>query len=254
MVTPMPDLFALRAFVIFIGYPRSGHSLVGALLTAHPDVVISHELDVLRRVRKGHSRQAIFEAVIDWDARFTAQGRVDFGFSYAVPGAWQGRARRLQILGDKKGGRSAWWLHDEPWLLDRLRETVALPVKVIHVTRSPWDNIATIARRGRPLPEATRWYLDNARAVEGIRPRFEADAWLDLRHEALVEDPRGALTQLAAFLGVEADGAWLGACAAAVRPSANRSRDRAAWTPELVAEIRGALPALPWVGAEDAQF
>jgi hypothetical protein len=34
----------LRAFCLFIGYPRSGHRLIGALLDAHPDVAIAHEI------------------------------------------------------------------------------------------------------------------------------------------------------------------------------------------------------------------
>ncbi|MBV6654043.1 MAG: hypothetical protein KI786_09830, partial [Mameliella sp.] len=33
--------------IFFIGYPRSGHSILGALLDAHPQVALSHELDAL---------------------------------------------------------------------------------------------------------------------------------------------------------------------------------------------------------------
>ncbi len=37
----------LERFWSFIGYPRSGHSLIGSLINAHPDVVVCHELDTL---------------------------------------------------------------------------------------------------------------------------------------------------------------------------------------------------------------
>jgi hypothetical protein len=37
----------VRSFCLFIGYPRSGHSLVGSLLDAHPDIAIAHEVNVL---------------------------------------------------------------------------------------------------------------------------------------------------------------------------------------------------------------
>ena len=30
----------LKAFVMFVGYPRSGHSIVGALLDAHPHLTV----------------------------------------------------------------------------------------------------------------------------------------------------------------------------------------------------------------------
>jgi hypothetical protein len=36
---PFPDV---HAFCLFDGYSRSGHSLVGALLDAHPKITIAH--------------------------------------------------------------------------------------------------------------------------------------------------------------------------------------------------------------------
>ena len=38
----------LETYCMFIGYPRSGHSLVGSLLDAHSQVVIAHEMNVLK--------------------------------------------------------------------------------------------------------------------------------------------------------------------------------------------------------------
>lgn len=32
------DLAPVRTFIMFVGHPRSGHSLVGSLLDAHPNV------------------------------------------------------------------------------------------------------------------------------------------------------------------------------------------------------------------------
>ena len=33
---------------MFIGYPRSSHSLVGAILGAHPEIIIPHQYDVIK--------------------------------------------------------------------------------------------------------------------------------------------------------------------------------------------------------------
>jgi len=41
----------VRTYVMFVGYPRSGHSLIGSLLDAHPNVVIAHEMDALQFVQ-----------------------------------------------------------------------------------------------------------------------------------------------------------------------------------------------------------
>ncbi len=41
-------------FCLFVGFPRSGGSLLGALLNAHPDMVIGQELDsIARMARRG---------------------------------------------------------------------------------------------------------------------------------------------------------------------------------------------------------
>ena len=33
----------VEKFVFFVGYPRSGHSIIGSVMDAHPDIVIAHE-------------------------------------------------------------------------------------------------------------------------------------------------------------------------------------------------------------------
>src|SRR5687767_7508658 len=53
------QLARVSSYVFFVGYPRSGHSLVGSLLDAHPDMAIAHEMDALRFVR-GYSRNQLF--------------------------------------------------------------------------------------------------------------------------------------------------------------------------------------------------
>ena len=51
--TDAADFEKLQAYCMFIGYPRSGHSLVGSLLDAHPNIIIAHELNALQFVVAG---------------------------------------------------------------------------------------------------------------------------------------------------------------------------------------------------------
>ena len=41
---------------MFIGYPRSGHSLIGSLLDVHPNAIVAHELDALKFVGAGFGK------------------------------------------------------------------------------------------------------------------------------------------------------------------------------------------------------
>ena len=94
---------------MFIGYQRSSHSLVGAILDAHPEIIIPHEYDLMSKVGRYQSpedkrdnlkRYALFAAL----HRLSMQ-QAKFGiraspnntnkgpnaYTYHVPGLWQGR-------------------------------------------------------------------------------------------------------------------------------------------------------------------
>ena len=55
----------------------------------------------------------------------------------------------FQVVGDKKGGTTSLLLANPKnmELLERIRQIVQIPMKFIHVTRNPFDNIATIMLR-----------------------------------------------------------------------------------------------------------
>jgi len=220
---------------MFVGYPRSGHSLVGSLLDAHPDAVIAHELDALRYVRAGFSRDQVFALILDKDREFSRQGRqAKVDYTYVVPGQWQGRYRELVVIGDKKGGHSTAALAGHPPLLDRLRSRVGVPLRLVHVTRNPYDNIATIFTRSpkADLGAAVEHYLSLRRGMEGIRRRLAPGELLDLRYESLLEDPAPQLERLCAFAGLEVPPDYTSACAAVLRPP-RPTRHQAPWTSDL---------------------
>jgi hypothetical protein len=56
---------------------------------------------------------------------------------------------------------------------------------------------------------------------------------IDVRHEAVIADPKGALKEMCAFLGVTPSDEYLEACAGIVYASPHRSRLEAPWSPEL---------------------
>ena len=232
------ELASVEVFCIFIGYPRSGHSLLGSLLDAHPEMVIAHELDVLRLVAAGWPQRAIWSRIMNHDATFTASGRQWYGYDYRVPDQWQGRVTRLRVIGDKKGGKTTERLGARPDLLERLRRGAAVPVRLVHVVRSPYDNITTMARRsGQTLEHAAQRYFDLCATVARVkREAPEADV-LDVRHEAFVADPRTHLARACRFLGVEVSDAYLDACTGAVFSAPRQTRADLTWDASLVDHV-----------------
>jgi hypothetical protein len=228
-----PDFSDVERFCFFIGYARSGHTLVATLLNAHRDMVIAHELDAARYVRHGFTRSQLFSLLLERDQQFGTIGRTWSGYQYEVPGQFQGRFERLRIIGDKRARSSVLQIAQRPQLLDRIRRVVGAPLRVIHVTRNPFDNIATEARRHKmSLTEATEWYQQICRAVEAVRPLLASEELVDIRYEDFAGRTVPELAGLCQFLDVEAESAYLEACAGIVWSSTKRTRDSVAWSVE----------------------
>jgi hypothetical protein len=237
-------------FVFFVGHGFSGHSLLGSLLNAHPDVVVSHELDALKFVRSGFGRNQLFGLIrfrdLDWEER----GRVQNAYSYVVPGQWQGRVRRLVAIGDKKGGVSTWHLADDPGLLHRLRAEVRLPLRCVYVTRSPLDNIGSMIKTmGYTLPEAVAIWRRQVETVASLREQLGPDELHVVSTEAVKVQPVACLRALCEFVGVEPLEDYLQACAALVRPEQSPSRDAVKeWPAAVLQEIRDVTAAHDFLG------
>ena len=91
---------------MFIGYPRSSHSLVGAMLDAHPEIIIPHEYDVIQNWGKYNqsstvSKKNLAKYKLFFDLHHLSTKQAMFlsrsndsasgnKYNYHVPGLWQG--------------------------------------------------------------------------------------------------------------------------------------------------------------------
>lgn len=230
----------VRTVAVFLGHARSGHSIVGALLDAHPQIVISDELDALRYIDLGFGARQVLclsMAVSRHQARNQRrkQGQGGAVYSYHVPGQWQGHYRDLRVVGDSQAGWTVQRLARDPSLLPRLHERMTgRDVRFVHVVRNPFDNIATMMLRGnRTFESAFERYFANCDAIVRLEERIDPRAFHRLRHEAVIRDPRRELAAACSFLGVEADPSYLEACASILYSSPSRSRSNVTWTPEM---------------------
>ena len=234
----------LRAFCLFIGYPKSGHSLVGALLDAHPDMVIAKATNPLALVvADGMKRDEVFDLLVESARTQALRGRKQNKYSYGIPGQWQGRVRTMRVIGDKFSDRTTKRIRRTPGALASFAAEVQLPLRLVHITRNPFDMVARIAvskaQKGTPdekVEKSTR-YIDRLASTNAEVIAEGAYPVLTLRHESLIDNPQVELARLCDFLGVEAEPSYLEACAAIVFPSPQRTRELVDWKPELVSRV-----------------
>jgi hypothetical protein len=233
---------------MFVGQPRTGHSIVGALLDAHPNALIAHELDALKYVTADYDRRRLFALLVRAQQERIAAGHISAtGYQYLVDGQWQGRYEQLQVIGDKKGGQSTARLGDDIGLLDRLRATVGVDVHVVQVVRNPYDVIATMQRRApnRRLPDVVDLFFDLAATVDEVRRRVDPERFHELHHDALIADPAATLRSLCKFLSLHAPADYLDACSAIIFDAPRRTRGDVAWTPELIERVGARIAQHP---------
>lgn len=193
----------IHTYCMFIGYPRSGHTLVRSLLDAHPNAVIANEEHVLGHVADGTtSRFTLYTRILE-NTRTQAQRRNEWtGYSYHVPGGRQGTYTTLHVIGDKKGGESARLLHKKPYLTETLKRIVQVPLRTVHCIRNPYNNIASMAvRSNRSIEAVLEEYRERVAFITDWRKkRVYGKHYLDVYHEALIEQPEKTLSELLAFL------------------------------------------------------
>ena len=228
----------LKRYCMFIGYPRSGHSLVGSLVDAHPNAIISHELDILLYFKLGFGKNQLLSIILENSQQYAREGRANTGYPYMVPNQWQGKFRKLEVIGDKYGDLSTRRILEDPTLLDRFTNKMGLEMKFIHVIRNPYDIISTWAKRRKTsISEIIPQYFKLAEGNAWLKRRLGKDV-LDVRHEALIEDPKKELRKTCEFLDLDATKDYLEDCASIIYKKPHKSRKEAPWTPELIEEVR----------------
>ena len=162
---PQDVISGIKKFVIFVGYPRSGHSIIGSILDAHPNVVIGHEYNVFGKLSQlfaSHSvrgptnpteavKVQLFNEI--YQNSYTnvflngTRNQNNKGYNLTLNGTWQGRYNdQILVIGDKSGGRSTElyaYSSAEFQRIYKLLESIKTPVVIFHCVRNPFDIIST---------------------------------------------------------------------------------------------------------------
>ena len=135
------DFKSVRKHFIFVGYPRSGHSIIGALIDAHPEAICSHELDALYFAANGYSRNQIFWLIREKSKNFQRTGNQWNGHDYHFHSGFQGKTDTPEVIGDKKGGRSLRRINKDPDLITIYDTIMGSETLLVHVFRDPKENL-----------------------------------------------------------------------------------------------------------------
>jgi len=238
----------IEKFCFFIGYPRSGHSVVGSILDAHKNIIISHELDVLKYIDQGLKKEIIYGLILRNSLLKSTGGREQTGYKYDIPNEWQGRFAELKIIGDKKGGRTSVRIQRKKSLFKDIEKKLDIKVVFIHVIRNPYDNISTIFSRSRnlSLEGSIESYFSRCEAVMITKREFGKDV-LDFYYEDLVKDTKRSIDKLCKFLDVKCYSNYIENCSNLLFEDLHKSRFDVKWNNKLINIVKKEIKKYPFL-------
>lgn len=229
----------IKKIIIFIGYPRSGHSIVGSLIDAHPNAMISHRLDALKYIEAGYNEREVFYLIVQNSRRFAKTGRKLTGYQYKVPNGWHGKFDTLEIIGDQEAKWTSQRLGKNPDILQKLIHRNDIKIKFIHVIRNPYDNITTWSLRTKiSLNTNIQKYFSLCNNVTDIISRVSPTDILCIRHENLIYDFETSFKTLCNFLDLSITENYFKDCASIVYKNTHKSRYKVQWSPQLIEKVQ----------------
>lgn len=242
----LADFAHVQSYALFIGHGRSSHSLVAALLNAHPNVVMADELDSLSYVAEGISRSQLYTLIIQSAAHHAKKGnrKGDWrgrGYSYQIAGQWQGNYEQLRIIGEASLATA--YFHNNLPLFEKLVGVVQVPVKAIQVVRNPYDSITRLSKVSQiSLDLATEHYFWVCERVKQFRKWFPAGNTILIHNEELIANPQTTLQRLTTFFDLPLPPDYTAACTAILFKKPNQARHEASWSPEAIANVAKCIP------------
>lgn len=262
------DARNVEKFVLFVGYPRSGHSIVGSMMDAHPNMVISHEYNLFRQWDKSpgkhDQRTHLYSILLKNSVESAMNGwrsekKAKKGYTLEVGTPWQGDFTRLRVIGDKSGAVTSQEFEKDPQrfleILEELKKVTRVPIRMIHVVRNPYDMISTRllyadGEKHSKLPATTERkhcndygisYHTNrtfqiVRNVHSLLERTNLTV-LDVHHADLIRNPRETISMICRFLNLPVPDDYLEACEKKAYSKPSKTRLLVSWPEKMVETV-----------------
>ena len=227
------ELEKLETISLLIGAKRSGATMIAAILDAHPEIVMAKEFNLLRQFQNGLNLKQAARLMLFNARMFAKKGAKWTGYSYDIPGMYQGRYETLKVIGDKKAQTSTLQLQKNINLIGEMEKKYARPVKMIHAVRNPYDTLASmVLKKDFTLERAMQNLEDVCQGAAHAYLKYPSQVLL-VRQEDLLKEAGHMIRAVTEFLGLKSSEEYLKAAAQLVRPDQNMTRHKVEWTEDI---------------------
>ena len=257
---------AVERFVFFVGYARSGHSMIGSVMDAHPNMVIAHEYFVLekcsRMLKRGlhtlKDKLNLFNSLysnsyLTSKCGWRSDTNTSKGYNFNLDFNWQGTFEdKLRVIGDKSGNSAVQVLatkRGDECLKDIISLNISLTA--VHVVRNPFDMIATSIlykiNRGSTnrqingtvhveeglVYQRARGIFSHANTIERLRTTGKVPV-VEVHIEDYIQNPRTVILEMCQYFNVECPSDYVQECVKKAYRHVSRTRDLIEWPRKIL--------------------
>ena len=230
----------LKYFLCFCGYPRSGHTLVAAILNANPNVMCSNQLNIFHQLQD-----------IDVIKSYSLQSNT-WKDTTQIPHIPK---QEITVVGDKTGHRTVEILGNNPARLGVVKDYYKLPFKWIHVVRNPFDNLATWGKLNHQNKKNSKSIIEELNLViekyrklnETIERLRRSENILTVNHEYVITRMHNTLEEICNFLEISFDPVWRDNVRKAVWKRPRITRNQIRWDKQQKKEVNDIINQYSWL-------
>lgn len=227
-----------------MGYPRSGHTLVAAILNANPNVVCSNQLNI-------YSANSID---INYIKEYSKK-----------PETWKNTTqihrvpkKKITVIGDKTGHRTVEILKNNPQRLGMIKASLEIPIKWIHVVRNPYDNLATWSKLNHENKIRNRKKSSIRKELDNVIGKYEdlnatieklrrSENVLTVNHEFVITRMHNTLEEICNFLEIDFNPQWRDNVRINTWNKPRITRRRINWTQEQKSKVKSIIDRYKWL-------
>lgn len=238
----------MRYYLNFMGYPRSGHTLVAAILNANPNVVCSNQQNIYSLIQNMNRKQLL-------NAIYDKSNPLYFKETTRILSSPK---QEITVIGDKTGHRTVEILKGKPFRLGQLKSIIGVPFKWIHVVRNPYDNLATWGllnfqnktKNGQnttPKDELNNVIEKYKKLNQTISKLRMSEDVLTVNHEYVITRMHNTLEEMCNFLEISFDPQWRDNVRNTVWKKPRITRNKLPWTAIQKQTVAKIIEQYPWL-------
>ena len=236
-----------QTFCLIIGNARSGSTILGSAIDAHPNAIVANETLASNNFWRGLNKESILQEVIENACVNHQNSRPSENYHYQIGDA-PATKKRVHVYGDKIWNPATLLLHGDYELIPRLSETLNAKIFLIASIRNPFDTIATMHRRSQaPIADRIRWYFMHCESISALEARSPDAGFMHCHHELLIANPDEELLRICEALNLSTDKKHLESISKFLFKTPSRTSSTIDWTVEDIENILTRMQNFPYL-------